>query len=930
MKQSYPLQKTGFWQAAGHQTWALFMLLSLLALPSWAYWPLSSANGNPATAKLEAMVTAPKIVSLSPSSASIGSPDLVVTLTGTNFASNSTVFLVGSARPTTVISSTQITVTLSAYDLAQPAGAYALKIMDGTSTSNLINFIVTQAYYTKLTGDLNVLSTYGTNLDGTGDQPTGFVGAGRQFHVSGVNRNPGSSWTVSGTQSKVIVDTNTFLSIPATTAIAALFDISDGATLEMNPVDASGIKLGALAATSNVIFAQNASYVIPDVIGAGYGNLELRNGTKTLPAAPTIVAVRGNLLLNNVSNFGGNALKLGGNLTLNNLVSFDPIAKVALTTTSTAAMQTLDGAGTILELLSLTATAGSQVQLAPSTDLLLGSSTGGGYNLGTGATLSVGANTLRFLAGGQASIGLGTGILRLASSSLVLTKNGPNPLGTLRVDKEPYNVLSSFTVNATGGATMSANDLTLGNAAVPQVLFVTGLFTLGSGQLTIGNNTLTLNGPVSMGAPGTAQFNGSTTSGLEFGGTGAVSTISFAPLGSNLGSLYMNRTDTVTVRVASSPTVRLLTLTRGVLRLLGTNRLIIAPGSPVPSGNGNSFVNSLTQSATTTRTVTTVTMVYPLGTSVGTSYYYRAFKLSITNTANGPGTRSFTARQIEGRPTGRTLPTTLRVVSNIRYFTLGPEPGGTGALARATVGLWANGSDDGITNPSGLRVVRTDPADLTKWQDLGGSYNSPYVTSANFTSLNSPADYILGASTAVPGNPLPVTLTALEAQRQSNGSVLVQWSTATEENNAYFEVERSTDGLAFGPVGQVPGNGTSSQARAYRYDDTKAPNGLLYYRLRQVDADGQSTYSRVVVVTGRDAAAQVALYPNPATDQFTLTLPVALANQPVRVFDLQGRLVTQLVRNSIGNFEVNSLAAGTYFVHVDGGGVSINQRFVKL
>ena len=943
MKHSYAYQSLFSGLKSSYQSLLMLPLFCLLALSSRAYSPSLLASGNAASER-SMMATPPKILYLSPYSASIGSGDLQIALTGTDFDSNSKVFLVGSERPTTVVSPTQIIVTLTAYDLAQPVGAYGLKIMDGSNTSNIINFYIVQPYYAKPTGDLSLRTTYGTNTDGTGTSPNNFTAPFRQYHVSGGVRTLSSNWTVSGTQSgmqsRVVVDANTKLIIPNPLTLTAQVDVSDGATLDVNSVNASGIKMGALALTSTVVFAQNASYVIPDAANQGYGNLTLRNGTKTLPVAPNNAIVRGNLLLSNISNFGGGALRLDGNLTLNSPVTFDPATKVDLTTTNATSTQVLDGAGTTLELRSLTAVANSQVQLAPNTDLLLGNSTGGGtgggYNLVAGSSLSVGANTLRFLDGGQAAIGTGTGVLKVASSSLVLTKNGPSSLGTLRIDQDA-NVLNNLSINATGGA----NDLTLDipGATAAQVLLVTGAFTLSSGQFTLGNNVLTLNGAVSMGAPGTAQFNGSTSSGLEFGGSDAVSTISFASgTGSTLGSLYMNRSAVGTVQVASTVTVTQLTLKLGVLRFLDNNRLIIPGGAGVPTGNTVSFVNALTQSAVTNSGTPSKTMIFPLGNSVGTNYYYRPLQVTIKTTSAG-GTRAYTARQIEGRPTQRTLPTnpsTLRNVSGYRYFTLGPEPGGTGnpvnGGAGNSVSLYANGgATDGITNTGGLRVVRSSETSPGQWEDLDGRYVSPYVTSkASPLTLNTVADYVLGASNTVPGNPLPVTLTALAAQRESNGSVLVQWSTATEENNAYFELERSADGLAFGAVGQVAGNGNSSQAHTYSYADTKAPDGVLYYRLRQVDEDGQSTYSRVVVVTGHNAAAQIALYPNPATDQFTLTLPVALATQPVRVFDLQGRLVAELIRNSTGRFEVGALAAGTYFVRIEGSGINLNQRFVKL
>lgn len=95
--------------------------------------------------------------------------------------------------------------------------------------------------------------------------------------------------------------------------------------------------------------------------------------------------------------------------------------------------------------------------------------------------------------------------------------------------------------------------------------------------------------------------------------------------------------------------------------------------------------------------------------------------------------------------------------------------------------------------------------------------------------------------------PLPVELTSFKATL-AKVEVLLEWATASELDNAYFQVERMQQGQPFSPIGRVNGVGTSSLSHRYSFRDASAPAGLLYYRLRQVDTDGSYSFSKVVAV----------------------------------------------------------------------------------
>ncbi|WP_176956178.1 T9SS type A sorting domain-containing protein [Catalinimonas alkaloidigena] len=119
---------------------------------------------------------------------------------------------------------------------------------------------------------------------------------------------------------------------------------------------------------------------------------------------------------------------------------------------------------------------------------------------------------------------------------------------------------------------------------------------------------------------------------------------------------------------------------------------------------------------------------------------------------------------------------------------------------------------------------------------------------------------------------LPVELVSLTAA-QEDEAVMVRWTTMSETTNSHFDVERSLDGVVFEKIGQVKGQGTSLQTTAYAFADRNPHAGINYYRLRQVDYDGNATYYGPVAVQ-IDPALQWTAYPNPTYGAVTLEVRV--------------------------------------------------------
>jgi hypothetical protein len=123
---------------------------------------------------------------------------------------------------------------------------------------------------------------------------------------------------------------------------------------------------------------------------------------------------------------------------------------------------------------------------------------------------------------------------------------------------------------------------------------------------------------------------------------------------------------------------------------------------------------------------------------------------------------------------------------------------------------------------------------------------------------------------------MPIELLSFDG-KNSGGQNVLSWSTETETDNAFFVVERSSDGTVFSELGRVNGAGNSLIKKEYAYSDHETQPGMTYYRLKQTDFNGQYTYSRIIAVLNRLDVQMSHIFPNPTDGQanFNLYSPTA-------------------------------------------------------
>ena len=178
--------------------------------------------------------------------------------------------------------------------------------------------------------------------------------------------------------------------------------------------------------------------------------------------------------------------------------------------------------------------------------------------------------------------------------------------------------------------------------------------------------------------------------------------------------------------------------------------------------------------------------------------------------------------------------------------------------------------------------------------------------------------------------PLPIELLSFDAQVQHDRTILVAWSTATEQNNAYFVVERSADAEAWHAVEQVPGAGNSSTRIDYSSIDPHPLDQVSYYRLKQVDDDGTYTHSNTVAVNMGPTPSRLLLYPNPAQDVVDMVFASTADQREVRLYNGLGELVAAPTypTNGGARMEVGTLPEGGYVVVVVTDRAVLTQRLV--
>lgn len=195
-------------------------------------------------------------------------------------------------------------------------------------------------------------------------------------------------------------------------------------------------------------------------------------------------------------------------------------------------------------------------------------------------------------------------------------------------------------------------------------------------------------------------------------------------------------------------------------------------------------------------------------------------------------------------------------------------------------------------------------------------------------------DWVLTGGASLNCIVLPITLIHFDAKNLTD-KVELNWATASEFENDFFTIERSSDGLNFNPIEFIEGAGTTHTTHHYHTFDQQPLAGQSYYRLKQTDINGMYTYSETVSINRHQKMDELVVYPNPATEDLNLHFNVAYPQQVrCNITSTDGKQI-QLLTTALeeGNQQLRLplqfLESGLYFLTLELNNQTIIKRFVK-
>jgi hypothetical protein len=219
----------------------------------------------------------------------------------------------------------------------------------------------------------------------------------------------------------------------------------------------------------------------------------------------------------------------------------------------------------------------------------------------------------------------------------------------------------------------------------------------------------------------------------------------------------------------------------------------------------------------------------------------------------------------------------------------------------------AIGASVTLNGGTGFNIRSTDQSNIVedKTGATGGSYS---------TSFSGGGNWIASIATFKTMWILPVSLLSFDAQLIKNNKIEVDWATASENNSDYFELEHSQDGLVWADLGRVDAAGSSATTLNYSFVDENPYMGVCFYRLKQVDRDGNATVSKTLTVhTDQQPILTLRIFPNPATSYLFVESTV----QTIAVFNTAGQRMPVRVSqqgDSRVMLDLSILPTGAYFV----------------
>ncbi len=498
---------------------------------------------------------------------------------------------------------------------------------------------------------------------------------------------------------------------------------------------------------------------------------------------------------------------------------------------------------------------------------------------------------------------------------------------------------SADIVTITGNYTLSSSitygSLTISNSATMTMgasLTVSGNLTLAGGTLYSNGNTLILSGNITV--TGNSTLRGNSLARVDINGN--LLTI-------NGGSLTLNNFELVIDDLTFSSNHYINSSNGGFLSFDNSSQHSINGSSGASPGfaTNNAHVNAKVRLYTANGNSNT--FYFPIGDGT----VYSPFIFDPTNVPNSGTsyTHYIEAIYTGAKSTNTTLDlTTLNSASGYEYWTVATSS--SSIQGQISLRYDNNAGKTGKTVVNSVSNINSDLIIANyisgKWSGISSSRataSSITVVSSTSTSISPNTFYTLASNNSRTSFlvPLPVSLINFSAiVNKEVKSVELNWATASEENNQYFEVMKTTDFVNWTAIGRVYSKGSGNDMKVYNFVDAQ-PSNTNHYKLKVVSNNGEFSFSDIKVARLNETLnTTVIVYPNPANASVNLKLENMDMSNPVSIqlVNPMGQIVfNQIITENFSNMvntaiQTSEFAAGIYQVNISGSYGTITQKLI--
>ncbi len=683
------------------------------------------------------------------------------------------------------------------------------------------------------------------------------------------------------------------------------FDESQGAEALAAPTNANTVNIPTVT-MPNV-------YPVISTDGLSVSDLTIASGAElTLDAANTFT-VEGDLVNSGTFTINGDLI-VQGTLTNTGTISAGPSSTVTQILTENILFE----GGTSFNNLTFDAN-GSNFSATTTASL----DVNGNLNITDNATLVIADNSHVLSVGGNFTVDeTNNGVFTMTDGSVAFDGSGTQTISNTAGSAITFNALTL----SGGSSKIFSGDVTVNGELI---------LNDNSTSLSLGATTLTLNSDLTINdgaaiSSGTSTIVLSGSSVQRISGSGASTSVTFNNL--TVNNTTVGNSD---IQLGVDAIVGgILDFQQGVIESTSSNQVVFNDNATVsydgvaetaPSGiatDGNSYAVGPVLK------IGDDDFVFPIGDGA------RFARMGISSINTSSATDQYSAEYFFASQANVADPKNGAIVrvSGLEYWDLTNENGHSG---EPLVTLFWDAASE-VTEPASLLVAHYNGA---SWDDEGNGGTTGVAAGGTITSANNLSSFspITLASSSAAENPLPVTLVNFSGIALNN-NVELSWTTATELNNDFFEIQHSLDGIQFSPIGTVEGNGDSNELLNYNYTHANPALGDNFYRLRQVDFDGEDETLETIQVyndfyyDGMD----VTVYPNPAKgEDVNIRIISGDSHTPfgLVIVDLDGKVIFEKTMEASTNLDQKlikdiTLKSGVYIATFKQGDMVVSKRLI--